>query len=111
MAIVTKLVSDLSGKEGNQADFVKVIVRQHPAVDSPRQLDALPNEVKSLKQADELVVLEVANNGEKQKVVMTLAEFRKVCPDEVVARAQGTRGRRVGFSPASRSSKSQDKKS
>ena len=27
---------------------------------------------------------------------MTLAEFRKVCPDEVVKKAAGTRGRKLG---------------
>jgi hypothetical protein len=99
MAIVSKMVSDLTGKEGNESEFVTLTVREHPLLDEPKALDVLPDEVAGLKDAGNLVVLEIAN-GEKRQVVVTLAEFRKIVPDEVVAKARGTRGRRPGFRPS-----------
>lgn len=100
MAIVSKMVSDLTGTEGNESDFVQLVVRQHPSIDSPRQLDVLPDEVKSLKNAKEVVVCEVkGGDGDGREVVMTLTEFRKLCSDDKVSKARGTRGRRKGWSP------------
>lgn len=98
MARKTVLISDLTGAEAEESEFISLIVRQHPAIDAPKQLDVLPDEVAKLKSVDNLVVVEI-KNGETKEVVMTLAEFRKLCPDEVVQGAAGTRGRRPGFSP------------
>lgn len=104
MALVSRMVSDLTGAEAAESEFIKLVIRQHPAVQegNARQLDVLPQEVASLKTAGEVVVLELGSNGDKQQIVMTLAEFRKVCPDKVVEAASGTRGRRPGFSPGPR---------
>jgi hypothetical protein len=93
-------VSDISGVEGKDEDFVTVIVRQHPALDEPVQFDALPKEIAGLKGAGDLVQLEI-RNGDTRNLVVTLAEFNKLAPNiaEVLANADGLRGRRKGFRP------------
>lgn len=101
MARKVVLVSDLTGAEADESEFISLVVRQHPAIDAPKQLDVLPAEVEKMKAVDNLVVCEI-KNGDTKEVVMTLAEFRKLCPDEVVKGAAGTRGRRPGFSPGSK---------
>lgn len=101
MAIRRVMVSDLTGKEGDEKEFVTMTVRQHPRVKEPKALDVLPDEVLGMKSAGDLVVLEINANGSKQQMVVTLAEFRKVCSDKLVEQARGTRGRRPGFSPKS----------
>ena len=101
MARKVVLVSDITGKEADEAEFISLVIRQHPAIISPRQLDVLPDEVTKIKSADNLVVVEI-NNGTKTEAVMSLADFQKIVPDEVVAKASGTRGRKIGTSPASK---------
>lgn len=63
----------------------------------------LPEEIKGLKSAGDLVVLEV-RNGETTQVVVTLQEFNKLSPkiDDILANADGLRGRRKGFRPGSK---------
>jgi hypothetical protein len=98
MAIVSRMVSDLTGTEANESEFVTLTVRDHPAVDEPKALDVLPSEIAGLKSAGEIVVLEISN-GEKKQLVVTLADFRKLIKDDVLKKARGTRGRRPGWSP------------
>lgn len=102
MARVVKLVSDISGKEASEEEFISLVIRQHPKILSPRQLDVLPDEVKNIKSADNLVVIEI-NNGTKVEAVMSLSDFQKLVPDTVVERAPGTRGRKLGVSPTKKS--------
>ena len=102
MAIVSRMVSDLTGTEANESEFVTLTVRDHPAVDEPKALDVLPSEIADLKEAGEIVVLEVGTNGDKRQIVVALADFRKLCKDETVKAARGTRGRRPGWSPGSK---------
>lgn len=99
MARVVKLVSDISGTEAPESEFVSLVVRQHPAVDQPKRLDVLPSEVANLKSVKDLVVCEVKQGDQVREVVIPVAEFRKLVPDEVVVKAAGTRGRKLGFSP------------
>lgn len=99
MARVVKLVSDISGKEAPETEFTKLVVRTHPAIEEPKQLDILPGELDALKGADNLVVLEVGSNGDKKEIVVTYADFKKLVKDETVTAAPGTRGRRPGWSP------------
>lgn len=98
MAIVSRMVSDITGAEANEEAFVVLTVREHPAITEPKALDVLPAEIESLKDAGDIVVLEVSN-GEKKQLVVKLADFRKLVSDELVVKARGTRGRRPGFSP------------
>lgn len=99
MAIVSRMVSDLTGNEGNESDFVTLTVRDHPAIEEPKALDVLPDEIKGLKSAGEIVVIEVKNGGPAEQIVVSLADFRKLVSDEVVQNARSTRGRRPGWSP------------
>ena len=101
MAIVTRYASDLTGTEGPEEDFVQLTIRDgHPLVDEPKALDVLPAEIVELKSAKDLVEVEVRRNGdEPTRLLIPLAEFRKVVPDEAITKARGIRGRRPGFRP------------
>ena len=93
------MISDITSTEADEDSFVQLIIRSHKAVDEPKALDVLPAEISSLKEASDLVVLEVKSNGETKQIVTTLTEFRKLVADEIVIKAPGTRGRRLGYSP------------
>jgi len=95
MALVSRMVSDISGTEANEDQFVKLTVRQHPAANEAKVLDVLPSEIADLRDAGDLVVLEVTN-GEKRQIVVKLADFRKLISDDIVANAPSNRGRRLG---------------
>ncbi|MFC8008973.1 hypothetical protein [Streptomyces cinereoruber] len=103
MAFVQRMVSDLTGTEAPNDEFVTLVVREHPKLDQAVQLDVLPDEIKGLKSAGEIVVLEV-KNGETKNLVVTLAEFNKLHKDidQILDKAPGLRGRRPGYSPGSR---------
>lgn len=100
MAIVSRMVSDLTGKEAAESEFVTMTIREHPEIDEPKALDVLPDEIAGMKDAGNLVVVEISN-GDKRQVIYTLTEFRKVVGDDIVKNARGTRGRRPGWSPKS----------
>lgn len=101
MAWVSKRVSDLSGTEASDDKFVDLVVRSAPGLEQPVKLDVLREEIKNLKSAGELVILEVGNNGDKEQLIVTLAEWKKLSPkiDEIVANAPGLKGRRPGYRP------------
>ena len=101
MAFRSIRVSDITGAEGSDDDFVTVIVRTHPSLEEPVQFDALPDELKILKGLKDLVVLELKNGETTQQVVTTLTEFNKLSPsiNDVLENADGLRGRRKGFRP------------
>lgn len=96
MAFVRKRVSDLTGAEGPERDFITLVVRSHPRVAEPKALDVLRSEVEVLRSAGDVVVLEAKGSAGTTRFVMTLGEFRRHVPDDVVTRARGTRGRRPG---------------
>lgn len=100
MAIVSKKVSDLTGKEGDDKQFAAVVVRQHPDIDQPKALDVLVPELKSFSDiSDDLVILEVTMpDHTKRDVYVPLEEFNKAAPDmpSVLRNARGTRGRVPG---------------
>lgn len=39
--------------------FIELVIREHPTTDRPKKLDVLPDEIKGLKSAGEIVVIEV----------------------------------------------------
>ena len=100
MAFKSIRVSDLTGVEASDEEFVTVVVRTHPQLEEPVQFDALPDELKALKGLKDLVVLELRGE-ETMQVVTTLQEFNKLSPNinEVLENADGLRGRRKGFRP------------
>lgn len=93
------LVSDISGTEADESEFTKLVVRSHSAADEPKQLDILKSEADKFVGAENLVTVEIGDNGDRREVVMPLADFRKLVKDETVKAAPGTRGRRPGYSP------------
>ena len=99
MAYISRRVSDISGTEAAEDQFIELVIREHPTTDRPKKLDVLPDEIKGLKSAGEIVVIEVGANGDKKQLVVSLADFRKLVSDEVVKNAQGTRGGRSGWRP------------
>lgn len=99
MAYVTKKVSDITGVEGNESDFVSLVIRTHPKIDKPVNLDVLPDEIKELKPAGDIVTLEVRPpSGQNYELQVRLADFNKLAPnmEEILSNARGTRGRRPG---------------
>jgi len=101
MAWLSKKTSDLTGTEGRVEDFIEVTVRSAPGLKEPKKLDVLPSEIKDLKGAGELVILEIGTNGDRKQLIVTLAEWKKLSPkiDEIVKAAPGLRGRRAGQRP------------
>ena len=97
MARITRVISDITGKEADASELIKLTIRKHPAVVEPKQLDMLDGEIEGLKGAPELVICEV----EGVTIYAMHKDFQKVIPDEKVVEAQGTRGRRRGTSPKS----------
>lgn len=98
MAVRSIMVSDLTGAEGSESDFTTLTVRSHPSLSDGevKALDVLPSEVANLAEAKNLVIIELGSNGDRRQVVVTLDQFRKVCPDDVVKKARSNRGRRPG---------------
>lgn len=101
MGYVSRRVSDISGTEAEDDQFIELIVRKAPGLTEPVRLDVLPDEIKGLKAAGEVVVLEV-RNGETSQLIVTVNEWKKLAPniDEIVANADGVRGRRKNFRPS-----------
>jgi hypothetical protein len=91
------MVSDISGNEGAN---VIVVVRQHPSIQQAKSLDLTPEEVASIKEITDLVILEVKTEetGPSREVYVRLADFNKLSEDMpgVLERARFTRGRRPG---------------
>lgn len=100
MARVVKLVSDVTGNEADEAEFVNVVVREHPKLSGPKQLDVISGELDSLRPLTNMVVLEIGVEGGKHELVVSYDDFKKLVADKVVQSAPNTRGRRKGFSPA-----------
>lgn len=103
MGYVSRRVSDISGTEAPDDQFIELIVRKAPGLTEPVRLDVLPDEIKGLKAAGEVVVLEV-RNGETSQLIVTVNEWKKLAPniDEIVANADGVRGRRKGYKPSAK---------
>lgn len=99
MAIRRVMISDITGAEAEESQLTTLIIREHPAIEEPEALDVLPAEVEKIKVAPDLVTPEVGENGDRKTLVVTLVEFRKLVPDEVVKAGRPTRGRRSGRSP------------
>lgn len=104
MAFKSIRVSDLTGAEGTDEEFVSIIVRQHPAIEEAVVIDAKPEEIKGVKSAGDLVIFEIKNGGEPVQVVTTVGEFNKLSPNivDVLKNAPGVRGRRPGFRPSTK---------
>jgi hypothetical protein len=74
--------SDLSGQEGEAREFGRLVVKGHPAVDGPRVLDVLPDEVANLKTVDDLIELEYTapGGGSATTYVVKRSDFDELAP-------------------------------
>lgn len=99
MGLVSKRVSDVSGKELD-GNYVNVVIKGHSQLDEHKQVDVSEAEAKSIKTVDGLVEVEFRpSNGEARTVYCTEEELAKVVPLEVLKYADGLRGRRKNFRP------------
>lgn len=100
MAVVQVKRSDLTGTQGEDNEFGRLVVRKHPAIDGAKVLDVLPQEVSELKTVEELVELEYTEPGApaSRTLVVTRTVFDALASDmaEVLKKAPGVRGRRPG---------------
>jgi hypothetical protein len=77
-------VSDISGREGAGEELGRLIVHQHPDFQQgPITLDVLPDEIKNLEAATQLVVLEYFAPGSRrgERLTVTLEDFSRLAPD------------------------------
>lgn len=97
LAIVQKRVSDITGTEAPEESFSKLIVRQHPAADHAKRLDVLPDEMSTLKEVGDLVIIEVtAPDGSTREMFVRYTDFSKVVSDDIIKQAASLRGRQPG---------------
>jgi hypothetical protein len=83
-------VSDISGREGTQDELGRLVVHQHPDFQQlPVGLDVLPEEIKTLESATQLVVLEYFAPGSRrgERMTVTLEDFNRLAPDGVEMKA------------------------
>jgi hypothetical protein len=77
-------VSDISGREGTQDQLGRLVIHQHPDFQQlPVSLDILPEEIKALEAATQLVVLEYFAPGSRQgeRLTVTLEDFDRLAPE------------------------------
>lgn len=97
MAYISRRVSDLTGKELEDGEVVNVVIRNHPKLDEPKQIDTTGQELEALKAVEGLVELELRPaDGDPTTVFVEVAELQKVVPLKVLQEADGIRGRRKG---------------
>lgn len=96
MGIKNVVVSDISGAEIPDGEAVELIVRSHPKLEAARRLDVSASEVAGLKDASNVVVVELKHNGETSTKTVTLADFERVVPNKALSNGAPTRGRRRG---------------
>lgn len=100
MAIRNIRVSDITGAELKDDDSIHVVVRDHPKLNGPKQLDAASGELEALKTVNNLVHIEIRRaDGTTKEVAATVTELEKVIPLDVLEKADGLRGRRKGYRP------------
>jgi hypothetical protein len=73
-------VSDLSGRQGTEEQFAKLIVHEHPQYQGPIILDVLPEELGELPNSEQYVSIEVIGPGERsgQRAVLSVDRFNQL---------------------------------
>src|SRR3954454_21905811 len=100
MAVIQRMQSDLTGAEGDPAEFCTLVIRSGPGIDKALAFDALPSEVGDIDAAKDIYVVEIRQPGETQgvQIVCTLKELStKVVPqgktlNELIEAARFLRG-------------------
>jgi hypothetical protein len=100
VAIVSAVASDLTGVRGEEAEFGKLTVRRHPAINgTAKVLDIKPDEIESLEQIGDVVFLdyEPPGGGEVQELVVKRDDFDALAKTgdmaTILTNARGARGR------------------
>ena len=77
MAVKVVHVSDLSGQQGGQEEFARLIVHEHPGYSTPITLEVLPGEVADLPDESQYVSIELVQPGERsgRRAVVSLEAF------------------------------------
>lgn len=87
--------SDISGKVLQDDEVVTVVIRS-----LGKQFDAAPGELAALKPLTNVVEVELRHpDGKTNDFIVSQADFDKVVTPEVLAVADGLRGRRNGYKP------------
>jgi hypothetical protein len=99
IAIVQAVASDLTGVRGEEAEFGKLTVRRHPAIDRAAILDIKPDEIEGLERIGDVVFLEYEppRGGETQELVVKREDFDALAKTgdmaTILTNARGARGR------------------
>jgi hypothetical protein len=80
VAVKQVRVSDLSGRQAAEDEFVKLIVHEHPQFQGPITLDVLPEELGELPESEQYVSIEVIGPGERrgQRRVLSVERFNQL---------------------------------
>jgi hypothetical protein len=80
VAVKQVRVSDLSGRQAGEDQFVKLIVHEHPQYQGPITLDVLPEELGELPDSEQYVSIEVIEPGERsgQRALLSVDSFNKL---------------------------------
>jgi hypothetical protein len=100
IAIVQAVASDLTGVRGEEAEFGKLTVRRHPAINGvAKVLDVKPDEIEDLEQVGDVVFLEYEppGGGEMKELVAKREDFDALAKTgdmtTILTSARGARGR------------------
>lgn len=78
VAIVSAVASDLTGVRGEEAEFGKLTVRRHPAINGTAKVrDVKPDEIEDLEQVGDVVFLEYEppGGGDVKELVVKREDF------------------------------------
>jgi hypothetical protein len=80
VAVKQVRVSDLSGRQGGEEQFARLIVHEHPQYQGPITLDVLPEELGELPESEQYVSLEVIGPGERsgQRALLSVERFNQL---------------------------------
>jgi len=76
-------VSDLSGRQADDDQMAKLVIREHPQYHGPIVLDVLPDEIGELPESERYVSIEIIQPGDRsgQKALISLDSFNKLAAD------------------------------
>jgi hypothetical protein len=99
VAVKVVHVSDLSGKQADEAEFGKLIVHEHPKYDGPITLEVLPDEIGDFPEDEAYVRIEYVEPGSRsgRRAILSVERFNKLASSgdmnailmEAVAERQG----------------------
>jgi hypothetical protein len=99
VAVKVVHVSDLSGKQADEAEFGKLIVHEHPKYNGPITLEVLPDEIGELPEDEAYVRIEYIEpgSGTGRRAILSVERFNKLASSgdmnailmEAVAERQG----------------------